>query len=59
MSSITIIINLSRYGFKTQFIKSINAVGALVSPNGSTKNSYSPYLVRKVDFDMSPFVIIN
>jgi hypothetical protein len=32
-------INLSRYGWKTRFIKSMKRVGAFVNPNGNTKNS--------------------
>jgi len=39
MSSINTTTNLSRYGQKTLFIKSINIVGAFINPKGITKNS--------------------
>jgi hypothetical protein len=45
--------NLSNSGMNTEFIKYMNYVGALVSPNDITKYSYSPYLVEKAVFGIS------
>jgi len=39
MSSMNTAANLSRKGLNTFFIRSINRVGALVKPNGSSRNS--------------------
>lgn len=39
ISSINIIINVSRYSLKIMFIKSMNTIGAFTSPNDKTKNS--------------------
>ena len=39
MSSMNTIMKKSRYSWKTRFIRSINAAGALVRPNDMTRNS--------------------
>lgn len=42
MSSMNMMTNLSKYYLNTLFIKSMNDVGALVSPNGITMNLKYP-----------------
>jgi hypothetical protein len=47
MSSIKTTTNLSNSSMNTEFIRYTKCVGALVSPNDTTKYLYHPYLVEK------------
>ncbi|KAK9128760.1 hypothetical protein Syun_017557 [Stephania yunnanensis] len=59
MSSMKTMTNLSKYGFNTLCIKSMNMAGAFVSPNGIIVNSNNPYLVLNAVLGMSSFGILS
>jgi hypothetical protein len=44
--------NLSNSGIKTEFMRYMKNVGALVRPKDMTRYSYNPYLVEKAVFGM-------
>jgi hypothetical protein len=50
--------NLSSSGIKTEFIRYMKYVGALVSPKDITRYSYSPYLIEKAVFGISLGLIL-
>lgn len=51
------IMNLSKFSWKMEFIKVVNFDKALHNLNGITKNSYKPYLVLIVIFSTSSFAM--
>jgi hypothetical protein len=45
--------NLSNSGMKTEFMRYMKIVGALVRPKDMTRYSYNPYLVEKAVLGIS------